>query len=46
MSTTIGQRERLTQNRIVKLFQTNLDYDYLDNQAVRTGIMAKVGIVS
>jgi type I restriction enzyme, R subunit len=31
MSTPIGQLERLTQNRIVKLFQTHLAYDYLGN---------------
>ncbi|RJQ25600.1 type I restriction endonuclease subunit R, partial [Candidatus Parcubacteria bacterium] len=28
---TIGQKERLTQNRIIRLFQDNLKYDYLGN---------------
>ena len=27
--TTVGQRERATQNRIVKFFQDKLDYRYL-----------------
>ena len=27
----VGQIERLTQNRIVKLFQNNLNYTYLGN---------------
>lgn len=31
MTTTIGQPERHTQNRIVKLFKEQLDYDYLGN---------------
>lgn len=29
--TTVGQIERLTQNRVVTLFQKQLDYDYLGN---------------
>jgi type I restriction enzyme R subunit len=29
--TDIGQRERLTQNRVVELFKNQLDYDYLGN---------------
>ena len=29
--TTVGQRERRTQNRVVELFQKQLDYDYLGN---------------
>ncbi len=29
--TTVGQIERLTQNRVVALFQKQLDYDYLGN---------------
>lgn len=29
--TAIGQKERLTQNRVVALFQKQLDYDYLGN---------------
>ena len=28
---TPGERERATQNRIVELFHTDLDYDYLGN---------------
>lgn len=28
---TVGQKERLTQNRIVRLFQDSLKYDYLGN---------------
>jgi type I restriction enzyme R subunit len=28
---TVGQRERITQNRVVKLFQTHLGYTYLGN---------------
>ena len=28
---SIGQIERITQNRVVKLFQNELDYDYLGN---------------
>lgn len=27
----VGQRERATQNRVVKLFQEQLDYTYLGN---------------
>ena len=27
----VGQIERLTQNRVVKLFQNNLNYSYLGN---------------
>jgi type I restriction enzyme, R subunit len=34
---TIGQPERHTQNRIVKLFQEQLHYDYLGNWEERTG---------
>ncbi len=26
---TVGQKERTTQNRVVKLFRKNLGYDYL-----------------
>ena len=29
--TTVGQIERITQNRVVALFQTHLDYNYLGN---------------
>jgi len=29
--TTVGQIERRTQNRVVDLFQTQLDYEYLGN---------------
>ena len=29
--TTVGQRERRTQNRVVDLFHKQLDYDYLGN---------------
>ena len=29
--TTVGQIERLTQDRVVALFQTHLAYDYLGN---------------
>jgi type I restriction enzyme R subunit len=29
--TTVGQRERRTQNRVVELFHKQLDYDYLGN---------------
>jgi len=29
--TTVGQRERLTQDRVVELFKNQLDYDYLGN---------------
>jgi type I restriction enzyme R subunit len=28
---TIGQKERLTQNRVIRLFQNSLKYDYLGN---------------
>lgn len=28
---TVGQRERATQNRVIRLFQTQLDYTYLGN---------------
>jgi len=35
--TTIGQKERATQNRIVKLFRDVLKYDYLDNWEEREG---------
>ena len=27
----VGQKERLTQNRLIKLFQDQLDYTYLGN---------------
>jgi len=35
--TTVGQRERATQNRVVKLFQNSLGYDYLGNWEARAG---------
>jgi len=35
--TTVGQRERATQNRVVKLFRENLGYDYLGNWEYRAG---------
>ena len=28
---TVGQKERVTQNRVIKLFQTQLGYRYLGN---------------
>jgi type I restriction enzyme R subunit len=34
---TVGQRERITQNRVVKLFRENLGYDYLGNWEYRAG---------
>ncbi len=34
---TVGQLERLTQNRIVALFQKELGYDYLGNWQDREG---------
>lgn len=34
---TIGQIERLTQNRVVKLFREQLGYDYLGNWEDRPG---------
>jgi len=33
----IGDRERITQNRVVKLFQDKLDYDYLGDFQDRSG---------
>lgn len=33
----VGQRERITQNRVVKLFQKSLGYDYLGNWEYRPG---------
>jgi len=33
----IGQRERMTQNRIVALFRDKLHYDYLGNWEERIG---------
>lgn len=45
---TVGQRERATQNRLVKLFQTQLGYEYLgnweerpDNRNVEPDILAR-----
>ena len=35
--TDIGQRERLTQNRIVALFRNKLKYSYLGNWEERQG---------
>jgi len=35
--TNVGQRERITQNRVVKLFQETLHYDYLGNWQDREG---------
>jgi len=35
--TTVGQRERATQNRVVKLFRETLGYDYLGNWEYRQG---------
>ena len=32
----VGQRERTTQNRIIKFFQTDLGYRYLGNWQDRT----------
>jgi type I restriction enzyme R subunit len=32
---TVGQRERITQNRVVQLFQTHLGYTYLGNWETR-----------
>ncbi len=29
---SVGQRERATQNRIIRLFHDQLEYDYLGNQ--------------
>ena len=34
---TVGQRERATQNRVVKLFRDTLGYDYLGNWEDRVG---------
>ena len=34
---TVGQRERATQNRVVKLFRDTLKYDYLGNWEDRAG---------
>ena len=34
---TVGQRERATQNRVVKLFRQTLKYDYLGNWEERAG---------
>jgi type I restriction enzyme R subunit len=34
---TVGQLERKTQNRVVKLFRDRLNYDYLDNWEDREG---------
>jgi len=34
---SIGQRERITQNRVVKLFRDELGYDYLGNWEERAG---------
>lgn len=34
---TVGQKERATQHRVVKLFQERLDYDYLGNWQDRPG---------
>jgi len=33
----VGQRERVTQNRVVKVFEHRLGYDYLGNWQDRTG---------
>jgi type I restriction enzyme R subunit len=33
----VGQRERITQNRVVKLFRENLGYDYLGSWEYRPG---------
>ena len=35
--THVGQRERITQNRVVKLFRETLGYDYLGNWEYRHG---------
>ena len=32
---TVGQRERATQNRVVRLFEKRLGYEYLGNWEVR-----------
>src|SRR5690606_14579986 len=37
MNETVGQRERKTQNRSIKLFQDQLDYQYLGNWDERPG---------
>ena len=34
---TVGQIERMTQTRVVKLFRDTLGYDYLDNWEEREG---------
>jgi len=34
---TVGQKERATQNRVVKLFREQLGYDYLGNWQDRVG---------
>jgi type I restriction enzyme R subunit len=34
---TVGQRERATQNRVVRLFRQQLKYDYLGNWEARVG---------
>lgn len=34
---TVGQKERATQNRVVKLFRDTLKYDYLGNWEEREG---------
>ena len=35
--TTVGQRERATQNRVIRLFHNELGYDYLGNWEERPG---------
>ncbi len=34
---TVGQKERATQNRVIKLFQNSLGYQYLGNWEERFG---------
>ena len=35
MMSTVGQRERATQERVIRLFQDHLNYAYLGNWADR-----------
>jgi len=44
----VGQKERITQNRVVKFFQSELNYDYLgdwqdrdDNRNIEEGLLRK-----
>lgn len=42
MMTDVGQRERATQNRIVKLFRDQLDYEYLGDWHDREGLNSNI----